>query len=193
MLNLILFGPPGSGKGTQATKLIEKYNLLHISTGDLFRAEISNGTALGLEAKSYIDKGALVPDSVTVNMLKSKMEQHPTVEGVIFDGFPRTIPQSEALDEMLKSKGTEVSLLLSLVVDDAEIIRRIAKRGESSGRTDDTDPEIIQNRINTYKSQTTPVADYYSKFGKTKTVAGVGSVDEIFENLCAEIDSVTVK
>jgi adenylate kinase len=126
-------------------------------------------------------------------MLKSKMEQHPTVEGVIFDGFPRTIPQSEALDEMLKSKGTEVSLLLSLVVDDAEIIRRIAKRGESSGRTDDTDPEIIQNRINTYKSQTTPVADYYSKFGKTKTVAGVGSVDEIFENLCAEIDSVTVK
>jgi adenylate kinase len=193
MLNLILFGPPGSGKGTQATKLIEKYNLLHISTGDLFRAEISNGTALGLEAKSYIDKGALVPDSVTVNMLKSKMEQHPTVEGVIFDGFPRTIPQSEALDEMLKSKGTEVSLLLSLVVDDAEIIRRIAKRGESSGRTDDTDSEIIQNRINTYKSQTTPVADYYSKFGKTKTVAGVGSVDEIFENLCAEIDSVTVK
>lgn len=193
MLNLILFGPPGSGKGTQATKLIEKYNLLHISTGDLFRAEISNGTALGLEAKSYIDKGALVPDSVTVNMLKSKMEQHPTVEGVIFDGFPRTIPQSEALDEMLKSKGTEVSLLLSLVVDDAEIIRRIAKRGESSGRTDDTDPEIIQNRINTYKSQTTPVADYYSKFGKTKTVAGVGSVDEIFENLCTEIDSVAVK
>ncbi len=193
MLNLILFGPPGSGKGTQAAKLIEKYNLLHISTGDLFRAEISNGTALGLEAKSFIDKGALVPDSVTVNMLKSKMEQHPTVQGVIFDGFPRTIPQAEALDEMLKSKGTEVSLLLSLLVDDSEIISRIVKRGASSGRTDDTDPEIIQNRINTYKSQTTPVADYYSKFGKTKTVEGVGSVDEIFESLCAEIDAVLVK
>jgi adenylate kinase len=193
MLNLILFGPPGSGKGTQAAKLIEKYNLLHISTGDLFRAEISNGTALGLEAKSYIDKGALVPDSVTVNMLKSKMEQHPSVQGVIFDGFPRTIPQAEALDEMLKSKGTEVSLLLSLLVDDAEIISRIVKRGASSGRTDDTDPEIIQNRINTYKSQTTPVSDYYSKFGKTKTVEGVGSVDEIFESLCAEIDAVLVK
>ena len=193
MLNLILFGPPGSGKGTQAAKLIEKYNLLHISTGDLFRAEISNGTALGLEAKSFIDKGALVPDSVTVNMLKSKMEQHPTVQGVIFDGFPRTIPQAEALDEMLKSKGTEVSLLLSLLVDDSEIISRIVKRGASSGRTDDTDPEIIQNRINTYKSQTTPVADYYSKFGKTKTVEGVGSIDEIFESLCAEIDAVLVK
>jgi adenylate kinase len=193
MLNLILFGPPGSGKGTQAAKLIEKYNLLHISTGDLFRAEITNGTALGLEAKSYIDKGALVPDSVTVNMLKSKMEQHPTVEGVIFDGFPRTIPQAEALDEMLNSKGTEVSLLLSLLVDDSEIISRIVKRGASSGRTDDTDAEIIQNRINTYKSQTTPVADYYSKFGKTKTVEGVGSVDEIFESLCAEIDAVLVK
>lgn len=193
MLNLILFGPPGSGKGTQAIKLIEKYNLLHISTGDLFRAEISNGTALGLEAKSYIDKGALVPDSVTVNMLKSKMEQHPDVNGVIFDGFPRTIPQAEALDEMLKSKGTEVRLLLSLKVEDSEIIARISKRGATSGRSDDTDPEIIQTRINTYKSQTTPVADYYAGFGKTKEVVGVGSVEEIFEHLCAEIDSVTVQ
>lgn len=193
MLNLILFGPPGSGKGTQATKLIEKYNLLHISTGDLFRAEISNGTALGLEAKSYIDKGALVPDSVTVNMLKSKMEQHPDVNGVIFDGFPRTIPQAEALDEMLKSKGTEVCLLLSLKVEDSEIIARISKRGATSGRSDDTDPEIIQTRINTYKSQTTPVADYYAGFGKTKEVVGVGSVEEIFEHLCAEIDSVAVQ
>jgi adenylate kinase len=193
MLNLILFGPPGSGKGTQAIKLIEKYNLLHISTGDLFRAEISNGTALGLEAKSYIDKGALVPDSVTVNMLKSKMEQHPDVNGVIFDGFPRTIPQAEALDEMLKSKGTEVCLLLSLKVEDSEIIARISKRGATSGRSDDTDPEIIQTRINTYKSQTTPVADYYAGFGKTKEVVGVGSVEEIFEHLCAEIDSVSVQ
>ena len=193
MLNLILFGPPGSGKGTQAIKLIEKYNLLHISTGDLFRAEISNGTALGLEAKSYIDKGALVPDAVTVNMLKSKMEQHPDVNGVIFDGFPRTIPQAEALDEMLQSKGTEVRLLLSLKVEDSEIIARISKRGATSGRSDDTDPEIIQTRINTYKSQTTPVADYYAGFGKTKEVVGVGSVEEIFEHLCAEIDSVTVQ
>lgn len=193
MLNIILFGPPGSGKGTQAAKLIDKYNLLHISTGDLFRAEIGNGTALGLEAKSYIDKGELVPDLVTVNMLKSKMEQHPDVKGVIFDGFPRTIPQAQALDAMLTNKGTEVALLLNLVVDDKEIINRILKRGESSGRSDDNDPDIIQNRINTYKSQTTPVADYYSGFGKTKIIQGVGSIDEIFENLCAEIDAVFVQ
>lgn len=192
MLNLILFGPPGSGKGTQAAKLIEKYNLLHISTGDLFRAEIGNGTALGLEAKSYIDKGELVPDSVTVNMLKSKMEQHPDIKGVIFDGFPRTIPQAEALDAMLKGKGTEVNILLNLVVTDDEIIDRILKRGATSGRTDDNDPSIIQNRINTYKSQTTPVAIYYAKFGKTKVVQGVGSIGEIFENLCAEIGAILV-
>ena len=190
MLNLILFGPPGSGKGTQAINLIEKYHLLHISTGDLFRSEISNGTALGLEAKSYMDKGELVPDAVTVNMLKSKMEQHPDIKGVIFDGFPRTIPQAEALDAMLHSKGTEVLLLLSLMVDDEEIIGRIVKRGESSGRSDDSDPTVIQNRINTYKNQTTPVADYYERFGKTRKVKGVGSIEEIFESLCKEIDAV---
>jgi adenylate kinase len=190
MLNLILFGPPGSGKGTQASKLIEKYNLLHISTGDLFRAEIGNGTALGLEAKSYMDKGELVPDAVTVNMLKSKMEQHPEIKGVIFDGFPRTIPQAEALNAMLNAKGTSITLLLSLVVDDEEIISRIVKRGATSGRSDDSDPVVIQNRIDTYKRQTTPVADFYANFNKTKTVKGVGTVDEIFENLCLEIDGV---
>lgn len=192
MLNLILFGAPGSGKGTQAAKLIEKYNLLHISTGDLFRAEIGNGTTLGLEAKSYMDKGELVPDAVTINMLKSKMEQHPEIEGVIFDGFPRTTPQAEALDAMLKSKSAEVSLLLSLVVDDLELTDRLVKRGATSGRSDDSDPAVIQNRINTYKTQTTQVADYYAKFGKTKMVKGVGSVEEIFETLCAEIDAVLV-
>ena len=190
MLNLILFGPPGSGKGTQASKLIEKYNLLHISTGDLFRAEIGNGTALGLEAKSYMDKGELVPDSVTVNMLKSKMEQYPDIKGVIFDGFPRTIPQAEALNAMLESKGTSVTLLLSLIVDDQEIIDRIVKRGATSGRSDDSDPVVIQNRIDTYKRQTTPVADFYGQFNKTKTVKGVGTVEDIFESLCREIDGI---
>jgi adenylate kinase len=190
MLNLILFGPPGSGKGTQASKLIEKYNLLHISTGDLFRAEIGNGTALGLEAKSYMDKGELVPDAVTVNMLKSKMEQHPDISGVIFDGFPRTIPQAEALNAMLESKGTSVTLLLSLIVDDQEIIDRIIKRGATSGRSDDSDPVVIQNRIDTYKKQTTPVADFYGQFNKTKTVKGVGTVEDIFESLCHEIDGI---
>ena len=190
MLNLILFGPPGSGKGTQASKLIEKYNLLHISTGDLFRAEIGNGTALGLEAKSYMDKGELVPDAVTVNMLKSKMEQYPDMNGVIFDGFPRTIPQAEALNAMLESKGTSVTLLLSLIVDDQEIIDRIVKRGATSGRSDDSDPVVIQNRIDTYKKQTTPVADFYGQFNKTKTVKGVGTVEDIFESLCREIDGI---
>lgn len=192
MLNLILFGPPGSGKGTQAKKLVEKYNLLHISTGDLFRSEIGNGTALGLEAKSYMDKGELVPDAVTVKMLKGKMEQHPDVKGVIFDGFPRTIPQSIALDNMLNEKGTAVSKLLSLKVSDEEIVARILKRGETSARTDDQDPSIIQKRIDTYKEQTTPVATYYQEQAKTTAIEGMGSIDEIFNRLCAEIDAVLV-
>jgi adenylate kinase len=192
MLNLILFGPPGSGKGTQAAKLVEKYNLLHISTGDLFRSEIGNGTALGLEAKSYMDKGELVPDAVTINMLKGKMDQHPDVEGVIFDGFPRTIPQAEALDEMLKEKGTAVSMLLSLKVEDEEIIRRILERGKTSGRSDDQDANIIQNRINTYNEQTAAVATYYAEQAKAQEVEGMGSIDEIFDALCAKIDAVSV-
>jgi adenylate kinase len=192
MLNLILFGPPGCGKGTQAAKLIDKYNLLHISTGDLFRSEIGNGTALGLEAKSYMDKGELVPDAVTVNMLKSKMEQHPEIGGVIFDGFPRTIPQAAALDDMLLEKGTTVTVLVSLRVDDAEIVQRILKRGESSGRSDDKDPQIIQNRINTYKNQTTPVFEYYAEKDSAKEIGGVGSIEDIFSNICAEIDAVLV-
>lgn len=192
MLNLILFGPPGCGKGTQAAKLIEKYNLLHISTGDLFRSEIGNSTALGLEAKSYMDKGELVPDAVTVNMLKSKMEQHPNIGGVIFDGFPRTIPQAAALDAMLSEKNTEVTVLVSLKVDDAEIVSRILKRGESSGRSDDQNPQIIQNRIDTYKNQTTPVFQYYTEKDKAKEIKGVGSIEEIFSNICAEVDAVLV-
>lgn len=192
MLNLILFGPPGSGKGTQAKKLEEKYNLLHISTGDLFRFEIGNGTALGVEAKSYMDKGELVPDSVTINMLKGKMEKHPDAQGVIFDGFPRTIPQAEALDEMLKEKGTEVAKLLSLRVGDEEIIRRILERGKTSGRSDDQNPDIIQNRINTYTEQTAAVQGYYAEQGKAEEIDGIGSIEEIFEALCSKIDAVSV-
>ncbi len=192
MLNLILFGPPGSGKGTQAAKLLEKYNLLHISTGDLFRSEIGNGTALGLEAKSYMDKGELVPDAVTINMLKSKMEQHPDVKGVIFDGFPRTTPQAQALDKMLSEKGTEVAMLISLSVNDNEIVERIMKRGETSGRSDDLDPKIIQNRINTYKSQTTPVFEYYAQQDKSKEIEGIGEIEDIFAAICNQIDAVAV-
>lgn len=190
MINLILFGPPGSGKGTQAAKLVKKYNLLHISTGDLFRYEMGNNTALGLKAKEYIAKGELVPDSVTIGMLKNKVEANPDVPGYIFDGYPRNIAQSEALDEILKTKGEEVSILLSLDVDDEEIIKRILNRGKSSGRHDDNDESIIRNRIEVYKSETTPVFDFYAKSGKSKYIKGIGSIEEIFNLLCAEIDDL---
>jgi len=189
MLNLILFGPPGSGKGTQAAKLVEKYRLVHISTGDLFRYEMSNNTPLGEAAKAYMAKGELVPDSVTIGMLRNKVEAHPDAPGFIFDGFPRTIPQAEALDQLLQEKDTAVSGLLSLQVDDEEIVKRIKLRGASSGRTDDTDEEIIRNRISVYKSETSPVFDYYALQGKSHAVQGIGSIEEIFDRLCAHLDA----
>lgn len=187
MLNIILFGPPGSGKGTQAAKLVEKYGLLHISTGDLFRYEMGNDTPLGLEAKSYIKKGELVPDSITIGMLKNKVDANPEVDGYIFDGYPRNINQAEALDALLKEKGHQVDKLLSLDVDDEEIVQRILKRGETSGRADDRDESIIRNRISVYKEETSPVFDYYSKKGKAKMVNGIGDMDEIFDRLCGAI------
>ena len=190
MINLILFGPPGSGKGTQAAKLVEKYHLLHISTGDLFRYEMGNDTELGLLAKSYIKKGELVPDSVTIGMLKNKVDANPEVAGYIFDGFPRNINQSEALDQILAEKGEKVSLLLSLDVDDEEIVSRILNRGKTSGRSDDNDESIIRNRIEVYKSETTPVFDYYATQGKSVMINGIGSIDEIFVRLCTEIDGL---
>ena len=192
MLNLILFGPPGSGKGTQATKLVEKYGLLHISTGDLFRYEMGNNTPLGQEAKSYIDKGELVPDSVTIGMLKNKMDKHPQAHGFILDGFPRTVAQAEALDQLLAESHTQVSVLVAMDVDDAELTERLLERGKTSGRADDRNPEIIANRIQVYKDQTTPVADHYATQGKTRLVNGIGSIEEVFERLCKEIDVVLV-
>lgn len=190
MINLILFGPPGSGKGTQAAKLVEKYKLVHISTGDLFRYEMSNDTPLGKLAKSYIEKGELVPDAVTIGMLKNKVEANPDARGFIFDGFPRTVAQAEALDELLEEKGTAVSALLSLAVSDEEITQRILLRGETSGRADDNDEEIIRNRIEVYKNETTPVFDYYAKAGKAQMIDGMGSIEEIFDRLCAAIDAL---
>lgn len=187
MLNLILFGPPGSGKGTQAKKLIEKYNLLHISTGDLFRFNIKNNTPLGIEAKSYMDKGNLVPDSVTINMLKAKVDENPNVPGFIFDGFPRNIAQAEALDSFLKEKGQHVSGLLALDVPDKELIKRLLERGKDSGRPDDQDESIIANRIEVYNKETAPVFDFYKKQKRADKVQGVGSVDNIFERLCSMI------
>ena len=192
MLNLILFGPPGSGKGTQAERLISKYNLCHISTGDMFRYELSHNTELGQLARSYMDKGQLVPDSVTIAMLRKRVEDNPHVKGFIFDGFPRTTPQAEALDELLTEAGESISGLIELSVDEDEIVKRVLLRGRTSGRADDNDESIIRKRITVYRSETTPVADYYAQFGKSHKIQGVGSIDDIFNNLCRTIDSLCV-
>ena len=187
MLNLILFGPPGSGKGTQAQKLAAKYNLLHISTGDLFRYEMGNDTPLGLKAKEYISKGDLVPDEVTIGMLKNKVNANPDVGGYIFDGFPRTIAQAEALDIFLKEKGQSISGLLALDVPDQELIKRLLERGKGSGRADDQDEGIIANRIEVYNKETAPVFNFYKKQNRADKVLGVGSIDTIFDRLCSMI------
>ncbi len=189
MLNLILFGPPGSGKGTQAEKLVAKYRLLHISTGDLFRYEMSHNTELGLLAKSYIAKGELVPDAVTIGMLRKRVEANPDVKGYIFDGFPRTVPQAEALDKLLLEKHQTISALVELTVEEDEIVQRITLRGKNSGRTDDTDEAIVRKRIQVYRKETTPVAHYYAQFGKSLVVEGVGSIDGIFKKLCKAIEN----
>ena len=190
MINLILFGPPGSGKGTQAAKLVEKYNLVHISTGDLFRSEMKNETELGVRAKEYMAKGELVPDEVTIGMLKNRVNELPDATGFIFDGFPRTIAQAEALNTLLEESGTEVSGLVALEVPDDEIIKRILLRGETSGRPDDYNAEIIKNRIDVYRAETTQVYSFYAKFEKSHTVDGLGSIEEIFDRLCAEVDKL---
>lgn len=188
MINLILFGPPGSGKGTQALKLTERYGLLHISTGDLFRYELGNNTPLGVLARSYMEKGHLVPDEVTVGMLRNKVDANPDVNGFIFDGFPRTIPQAEALDALLAERGESISKLIMLDVTEDEIVTRILERGKSSGRADDNDAAIIRNRFEVYLNETSPVYDFYAQSGKSVKVHGIGSIEEIFEMLCAEID-----
>jgi adenylate kinase len=190
MINLILFGPPGSGKGTQALKLTERYGLLHISTGDLFRYELGNNTPLGVLARSYMEKGHLVPDEVTVGMLRNKVDANPDVNGFIFDGFPRTIPQAEALDALLAERGDSISRLIMLDVTEDEIVTRILERGKSSGRADDNDAAIIRNRFEVYLNETSPVYDFYAQSGKSVKVHGIGSIEEIFEMLCAEIDSL---
>jgi len=189
MLNLILFGPPGSGKGTQAAKLVEKYNLLHISTGDLFRYEMKNDTELGLLAKKYMAEGNLVPDEVTIGMLKNKVNANPDVAGYILDGFPRNVVQAKALDEFLAEKGEEVTQLIALDVKDEEIISRILSRAVTSGRADDADETIVRSRIDVYKNETSPVFDYYAMFDKALMVNGMGSIDEIYGRLCKALDN----
>ena len=188
MFNIILFGPPGSGKGTQSEKLIAKYNLKHLSTGDLLRSEIANGTPLGLEAKKLMDAGQLVPDEVVVGMISSALDANPQVDGFLFDGFPRTTAQAEALDKLLKLKGTEIGVVLALEVSDEELVKRLLNRGLTSGRSDDTNETVISNRIVEYKNKTAIVADYYKKFDKVRAIKGEGTLDEIFDALSKEID-----
>lgn len=188
MLNIVLFGPPGSGKGTQSAKLVEKYGLLQLSTGDLLRAEIAEGTALGLKAKSLMDAGQLVPDEVVIGMISSKLENNPTAKGFIFDGFPRTVAQAEALDSLLAERNTKIAKMLALEVANAELIVRLLLRGKDSGRADDQNEEVVKDRIEVYNSKTLPVANYYKGQGKFVSINGVGEVDKIFKALCAQID-----
>ncbi len=188
MFNIILFGPPGSGKGTQSERLIAAYGLKHLSTGDLLRNEISNKTPLGIEAKSIMDKGQLVPDEVVVGMISSALDKNPSVNGFLFDGFPRTTAQSEALDKLLKLKNTEIGVMLAMDVSEEELVKRLLNRGLTSGRSDDNNESVIRARIIEYKDKTTVVANYYEKFNKVVHLKGEGTVEEIFQNLCSEID-----
>lgn len=190
MIHLILFGPPGSGKGTQASSLVDHYGLTHISTGDLFRYEIGNNTPLGQQAKAYMAEGRLVPDEVTIGMLRNKVESTGPTRGFIFDGFPRTVAQAEALDALLADKGEHITGLVSLEVDEEELVKRILLRGQTSGRADDNDEAIIRNRLAVYKEETTPVADHYGQLGRSRQVEGVGSIEDIFQRLTTAIDGL---
>ncbi|MES2628887.1 MAG: adenylate kinase [Bacteroidota bacterium] len=189
MLNIVLFGPPGAGKGTQAAKLIDKYGLVHLSTGDIFRANIKNETDLGKLVKNYMDQGKLVPDEVTIKLLESELERYPSAKGFIFDGFPRTSAQATALDEMLSRKETEIGLMLALEVEEEELKKRLLLRGKDSGRADDQNPDIIQNRIHVYNTETSPVKEFYTDQDKYHGVYGIGEIDEIFGELCSRIEA----
>lgn len=189
-INIILFGPPGSGKGTQAKKLELKFGLIQVSTGDLFRHELGNNTPLGKKAREYMDKGQLVPDEVTVGMLKNKIDSFPDCNGFIFDGFPRTTPQAYALDQLLESRGEKVNTLISLKVDDDEIVERLLERGKTSGRSDDADESVIRKRIEVYKSETEPVYEYYNSKKIATEIPGVGTIDDINQKLNHLISSI---
>lgn len=188
MLNLILFGPPGAGKGTQSDKIKEHFDLVHLSTGDIFRYNIKNNTELGQTAKGYMDKGELVPDAVTIKMLESEVDKHRDGNGFIFDGFPRTVAQAEALDKFLATKQTEISKMVALEVEDDELKQRLLERGKTSGRPDDQDENIIKNRIVEYNRKTAPLKTYYKNQNKFKAVDGMGTIEEITERLIKAIN-----
>ena len=189
MFNLILFGPPGSGKGTQSEKLIERFGWIHLSTGDLLRKEIDNATQLGLAAKSFMDKGQLVPDEVVIGMINSALEANPTAKGFLFDGFPRTVAQAEALDTLLASKNSEIALVLALDVAEEELVTRLKNRGKTSSRPDDRDETVILKRLEEYEKKTAAVAHHYAKFDKVSKVKGEGSIDDIFQSLREQIEA----
>lgn len=187
MLNIVLFGPPGAGKGTQSQKLIDKYGLTHLSTGDILRSEIARGTALGMEAKQLMDRGDLVGDDIVIGMIEARIDAEPHAKGFIFDGFPRTQAQAVALDDLLQKKGTAIGAMLALEVDNEELIKRLLLRGKESGRADDQNQDIIRNRVNEYNNKTLPLKKYYSEQTKFHSIHGIGSVDSIFNDLCERI------
>lgn len=188
MFNMILFGPPGSGKGTQSEKLIGQYGFKHLSTGDLLRSEIARQTPLGLEAKSLMDKGQLVPDEVVIGMIRNALDTYLDVPGFLFDGFPRTTAQAEALDRLLESRGSAIGALIALHVPDEELIARLMNRAKTSGRSDDADEAVLRNRLDIYRRDTVPVADHYRALDKAVSLEGVGSIDDIFTRITSVID-----
>ncbi|UZR95752.1 adenylate kinase [Chondrinema litorale] len=190
MINIVLFGPPGAGKGTQSMKIKEKYNLVHLSTGDLLRSEIAAGTELGLEAKKLMDAGKLVPDEVVIGMIDHKLKDNKDAEGFIFDGFPRTVKQAEALDSLMEENDMAISGMIALEVSEEELVTRLLERGKTSGRPDDQNEGLIRTRVHEYENKTAPVAGYYKEQGKFVSVKGIGSVEEIFTNLSETIQSL---
>lgn len=188
MFNLILFGPPGSGKGTQSENIVAKFGLVHLSTGNLLRAEIADKTPLGMEAKNFIDKGQLVPDEVVIGMIDTMLEKNSDAKGFLFDGFPRTVAQARALDNLLALRKTSITKVIALEVSEQELVDRLLKRGATSGRTDDTNEEIIRKRFSVYKNETEPVADHYKAIGRFESIKGEGTVDEIFASISAVIE-----
>ena len=188
MFNVILFGPPGSGKGTQSEKIVNKFDLKHLSTGDLLRREIAEKTPLGTEAKSFMDKGQLVPDEVVIGMIDSCISQNSGAKGFLFDGFPRTVAQAEALDKLLALKKTSISKVIALEVSEEELVKRLLKRGETSGRSDDTNEEVIRKRYAVYKNETEAVGEHYKALGRFVIIKGEGTVEEIFNALSKEIE-----
>lgn len=187
MLNIVLFGPPGAGKGTQSEYLIEKYGLVHLSTGDLLRAEIAGGTELGLEAKKLMDQGMLVPDEVVIGMIRGRVEGNPDAKGFIFDGFPRTKEQAKALDVMLEASNLSITKMVALEVEEKELTKRLLERGKDSGRADDQDESVIANRIKTYNEKTAPVKAYYGDQNKLAEVDGIGAISEVFDRICGAL------